>query len=156
MDFLHVQLATVQKQLAFVSTDPIDWKTYVQACSWAVCLFESYLLYVIDIDISRSIRGWLVCFTDYVNIPSIPKLLHLLRWRNTSLPRYSKSPKYTGETKPNSRSSLEYTSKSSIQYYCRWGSILGLGMLRKSWLVNWAIARSMRYVHILVTFADVP
>lgn len=57
MDFLHVQLATVQKQLAFVSTDPIDWKTYVQACSWAVCLFESYLLYVIDIDISRSIRG---------------------------------------------------------------------------------------------------
>ena len=57
MDFLHVQLATVQKQLAFVSTDPIDWKSYVQACSWAVCLFESYLLYVIDIDTSRSIRG---------------------------------------------------------------------------------------------------
>ncbi|KAI0699019.1 peptidase family M48-domain-containing protein [Cytidiella melzeri] len=44
MDFLHAQLATVQKQLAFVSTDPVDWKTYVQAFSWTVCLFESYLL----------------------------------------------------------------------------------------------------------------
>jgi len=44
MDFLHDQLALVEKQLAFVQTDPIDWKTYVQAFSWGVCLFESYLL----------------------------------------------------------------------------------------------------------------
>ncbi|KAI0804709.1 metalloendopeptidase [Irpex lacteus] len=44
MEFLHAQLATVQRQLAFVATDPIDWKTYVQAFSWTVCLFESYLL----------------------------------------------------------------------------------------------------------------
>lgn len=44
MDFLHSQLARIQQQLAFVSVDPIDWKFYVQAISWTVTLFESYLL----------------------------------------------------------------------------------------------------------------
>ncbi|KAF9005120.1 peptidase family M48-domain-containing protein [Cyathus striatus] len=44
MDFLHSQLAKIQTQLAFVQTDPIDWKLYVQAFSWTVTLFESYLL----------------------------------------------------------------------------------------------------------------
>ncbi|PSR76912.1 hypothetical protein PHLCEN_2v8136 [Hermanssonia centrifuga] len=44
MEFLHQQLAQVQRHLAFVAVDPIDWKTYVQAFSWGVCLFESYLL----------------------------------------------------------------------------------------------------------------
>lgn len=44
MDLLHTQLDFVQKQLAFVTTDPIDWKFYVQAFSWGVCLFESYLM----------------------------------------------------------------------------------------------------------------
>ncbi|KAL4254180.1 CAAX prenyl protease [Abortiporus biennis] len=44
MDFLYSQLAVVQRPLAFVATDPIDWKLYVQAFSWTVCLFESYLL----------------------------------------------------------------------------------------------------------------
>jgi len=44
MDFLYSQLAVVQRHLAFVATDPIDWKLYVQAFSWSVCLFESYLL----------------------------------------------------------------------------------------------------------------
>lgn len=44
MDFIHHQVALVEKQLSFVTTDPIDWKTYVQVFSWGVCLFESYLL----------------------------------------------------------------------------------------------------------------
>ncbi|TFK25913.1 metalloendopeptidase [Coprinopsis marcescibilis] len=44
MDFLHNQLAIVQGRLSFVTTDHIDWKLYVQAFSWAVTLFESYLL----------------------------------------------------------------------------------------------------------------
>ncbi|KAH7886586.1 peptidase family M48-domain-containing protein [Phlebopus sp. FC_14] len=44
MDLLHRQLAVLQQQLSFVATDPIDWKFYVQACSWAVTLFESYLI----------------------------------------------------------------------------------------------------------------
>ncbi|KAH7914894.1 peptidase family M48-domain-containing protein [Hygrophoropsis aurantiaca] len=44
MDFLHSQLATLQSKLSFVATDPIDWKFYVQAFSWGVTLFESYLL----------------------------------------------------------------------------------------------------------------
>ncbi|KAL4066613.1 peptidase family M48-domain-containing protein [Scleroderma citrinum] len=44
MDILHSQLATLQQRLSFVATDPIDWKFYVQVSSWAVTLFESYLL----------------------------------------------------------------------------------------------------------------
>ncbi|KAF7795939.1 hypothetical protein EIP86_007106 [Pleurotus ostreatoroseus] len=45
MDFLHEGLAAVQRQLAFVATDPtINWKAYVQLFSWGVCAFESYLL----------------------------------------------------------------------------------------------------------------
>lgn len=47
MEFIHHQVALVEKQLAFVTTDPVDWKTYVQAFSWGVCLFESYLLYAV-------------------------------------------------------------------------------------------------------------
>ena len=45
MDFLHSQLGVIQQYFAFVATDPIDWKFYVQIFSWSVCLFESYLLY---------------------------------------------------------------------------------------------------------------
>jgi STE24 endopeptidase len=44
MDFLHSQLCTVQRHLAFVSVDPINWKLYVQVFSWVVTVFESYLL----------------------------------------------------------------------------------------------------------------
>jgi STE24 endopeptidase len=45
MDFLHTQLDAVQKHLAFVATDSINWKGYVQAFSWSVALFETYLLF---------------------------------------------------------------------------------------------------------------
>jgi hypothetical protein len=45
MDFLHSQLATIQRHLAFVTTDAINWKGYVQAFSWTVTLFETYLLF---------------------------------------------------------------------------------------------------------------
>ena len=44
MDFLHSQLAKLQKHLAFVQVDPINWKGYVQGFSWSVTLFETYLL----------------------------------------------------------------------------------------------------------------
>ena len=33
-----------QKLTEFVSTEPVDWKFYVQVFTWSVCLFESYLL----------------------------------------------------------------------------------------------------------------
>jgi len=44
MDFLHSQLAALQGHLAFVAVEPIDWKFYVQAIAWGICLFESYLI----------------------------------------------------------------------------------------------------------------
>ncbi|KAF7986892.1 hypothetical protein HWV62_12652 [Athelia sp. TMB] len=44
MEFLHRQLATLQNHLAFVTTDAINWKGYVQGFSWTVTLFETYLL----------------------------------------------------------------------------------------------------------------
>ena len=45
MDILHTQLTAIQHKLAFVQTDPIDWRYYVLVFSWGICLFESYLLY---------------------------------------------------------------------------------------------------------------
>ncbi|KAG7085603.1 hypothetical protein E1B28_003154 [Marasmius oreades] len=44
MDILHSNIARIQRHLAFVTTDPIDWKLFVQVSSWAVTLFECYLL----------------------------------------------------------------------------------------------------------------
>ena len=44
MDFLHSQLAKLQKHLAFVQLDPINWKGYVQGFYWSVTLFETYLI----------------------------------------------------------------------------------------------------------------
>ncbi|EJD00304.1 uncharacterized protein FOMMEDRAFT_22167 [Fomitiporia mediterranea MF3/22] len=43
MDILHSQLNELQKHLAWVSTEPLNWKLYVQIFSWGVYLFESYL-----------------------------------------------------------------------------------------------------------------
>jgi len=45
MDVLHTQLHVIQQKLSFVATESIDWKLYVQVFSWAVTLFESYLMY---------------------------------------------------------------------------------------------------------------
>jgi STE24 endopeptidase len=47
MDILHNQLQAIQHRLSFVSTDPIDWKFYVQVFAWSVTLFESYLMSVV-------------------------------------------------------------------------------------------------------------
>ncbi|KDQ12633.1 hypothetical protein BOTBODRAFT_34349 [Botryobasidium botryosum FD-172 SS1] len=37
-------LSNIQERLAFISTDPIDWKSLVISFSWSVWAFESYLL----------------------------------------------------------------------------------------------------------------
>ena len=42
MDFPHSQLAKLQKHLAFVQVEPVNWKGYVQGFSWGVTLFETY------------------------------------------------------------------------------------------------------------------
>lgn len=44
MDLLHHGLKNIQNRLAFVTTDDINWKGYVQLFSWASTLFETYLL----------------------------------------------------------------------------------------------------------------
>ncbi|KAM6494009.1 Peptidase family M48 domain containing protein [Amanita muscaria] len=44
MDILQTQLNAIQHKLAFVASEPIEWKFYVQVFSWTVTLFESYLL----------------------------------------------------------------------------------------------------------------
>ena len=44
MDFLRFQLAKLQKHLAFVQVEPVNWKGYVQGFSWGVILYETYLL----------------------------------------------------------------------------------------------------------------
>ena len=42
---MFAAVGTLEQKLAeFVSTEPVDWKLYVQMSAWGVCLFESYLL----------------------------------------------------------------------------------------------------------------
>ena len=57
MDYLNAGLDLVQSRLAWVATDPFDWKLYLQVSSWGVCLFESYLLYA---------SSFLICPVDDV------------------------------------------------------------------------------------------
>lgn len=47
MEYLNNGLDAVQTRLAWVATDSVDWKLYLQLSSWGVCLFESYLLLVL-------------------------------------------------------------------------------------------------------------
>ncbi|KAI9068966.1 hypothetical protein FKP32DRAFT_1587294 [Trametes sanguinea] len=44
LTLLNAGLDAIQARLSWVTTDAIDWKFYLQVCSWTVCLFESYLL----------------------------------------------------------------------------------------------------------------
>ncbi|KAI0821770.1 peptidase family M48-domain-containing protein [Trametes gibbosa] len=44
LGLLNTGLDAVQARLAWVATDTVNWKFYLQVCSWSVCLFESYLL----------------------------------------------------------------------------------------------------------------
>ena len=68
MDLLHAQLAALQRRLSFVATTPIDWKRYVQVSSWAVTLFESYLLYVFPFFFYRA------PFSTAIKAPSVSPL----------------------------------------------------------------------------------
>ena len=45
MDILHTQLLLpIERQLAWVQTEPIDWKFLVQCFTWTVTGWELYLL----------------------------------------------------------------------------------------------------------------
>lgn len=44
MDALHTQLARIERELAWVQTEPIDWKFLVQCFTWSVTAWELYLL----------------------------------------------------------------------------------------------------------------
>jgi len=102
MDILHTQLAALQQRLSFVATDPIDWKFYVQVSSWAVALFETYLLCVMPcITMHRQ--------SDVLHVGSASTLcilkMHLQRsWRTTLTQRCSASPRNMEWTRRSFRS----------------------------------------------------
>lgn len=111
MDLLHTQLSNIQRQLSFVSVDPIDWKLYVQAFSWAVTLFESYLLYVCGIGFNSS------GINQYENLAydSIHCILRpspRLHSRSISSQTRSTSRRLMVRTRPNLPCSQESTSNA--------------------------------------------
>ena len=123
MDLLHTQLAALQHQLSFVATEPIDWKFYVQACSWAVTLFESYLLSVTSSAFffhTNNIIG-------SVNIRSIRKRHPRRFWLAISTRRRSAIPSCMAETRPSSRSSRACSNKRSTLPCSTMGSTHGRG-----------------------------
>ena len=131
MDILHNQLAVVQRQLAFVATDSIDWKFYVQIFSWGVCLFESYLVYVCSISpfSSRILNIWI---PDFVNTRCTRRLLLQKFFPPISMRMHSKSLNCMAKTKQNSLSSLAYTNRPLILSYSISASMLGHGALLAS------------------------
>ena len=63
-----------QKLTEFVSTEPVDWKFYVQVFTWSVCLFESYLLYVPSPATPRPLDTQNP-LTSVLKFPTIPAIL---------------------------------------------------------------------------------
>ena len=123
MDILHTQLAVIQHRLAFVQTDPIDWRYYVLVFSWGICFFESYLLYALihlspitaTVLRSRSQNPPFCCtacdstrFTrSQLRPQSLPITLHL---------RCSKNLRNMANTRPSFPSSAGCISSSSIPF----------------------------------------
>lgn len=108
MDILHNQLAAVQRQLAFVATDAIDWKFYVQIFSWSVCLFESYLVCVsiIAVVVLKKMMlnfdaGPQSSFTDSASILCTQSPHHQMFSAHTSTQKRSKNHNVTARTKQN-------------------------------------------------------
>lgn len=101
MEFLHSQLSKIQDYLSFVSVDPINWKFYVQAFSWGVTLFESYLLCV-SISLYRSVLRWPNAYKACVSIHYTLKQSHLQLSQAISAQRYSRNRKNMGKTRPSS------------------------------------------------------
>jgi len=125
MDILHTQLAAIQHRLAFVQTDPIDWRNYVLVFSWGICLFESYLLYAHNTSIvvtatdsyahahsqnppfSRAVCGNILFTQSQLRPLSLPITLHL---------RCTKNLRNMGNTRPSSQSYPGCISSSSIPF----------------------------------------
>ena len=156
MDILHAQLAAIQHRLAFVQTDPIDWRFYVIVFSWGICLFESYLLYAhIHLSPITAKDSYLhspsqnLCFcraacgsTRFTRSPlrprSLPITLHL---------RFSKSLRNMANTRPSFQSSPGCISSSSIPFNLpRACTIPGHGRLLVNFWDERGMARSIWYV----------
>ncbi|KAJ7640425.1 peptidase family M48-domain-containing protein [Mycena polygramma] len=142
MDLLHSQLAKVQHQLAFVSVDPIDWKLYVQVTSWAVTLFESYLL--------------LRQYPLYSRTEPPPALAN-----HISAPDFEKSQKY-GKDK------AKFALFSGLYKQCLDSSMLYFGFYAWSWEVagrvmaragygaEYQITQSIGFVFLLFFLSSLP
>ena len=147
MDILHTQLAVIQHRLAFVQTDPIDWRYYVVVFSWGICLFESYLLYAhihlspishrLLLSRSQNLPFWrtacdnILFIQSQLRLQSLPIILH---------PRCSRNLRSMANTRPSFQSSLGYISSSSIPFnFPLTSTIPGFGRL----LVNFWDWRDM-------------
>jgi hypothetical protein len=154
MDILHTQLAVIQHRLAFVQTDPIDWRYYVVVFSWGICLFESYLLYA-HIHLSpishrllrsrsqnlpfwRTACGSTHFIRSQLRLQSLPITLHL---------RCSRILRNMANTRPSFQSSPGYISSSSIPFnFPRTSTIPGLGGLLVNFWDWWGIIQNIWYV----------
>jgi hypothetical protein len=130
MDILHTQLNHIQRHLAFVAVDDIDWRFYVQLSSWSVSLFESYLLCVWVLNII--LTAFLNFFKGFDSILYTPRQNLRHYWRSILNQVYLKSPKTMGKIKPSSLCSQASSSSSWIPLCCNLGFIHGLGVPLKA------------------------
>ena len=132
MDILHTQLNNIQRHLAFVAVDDINWKFYVQLFSWSVSLFESYLLCGGYFFVKFYPFLIIVNFKGFDSILCTPRqnLRHHLR--SILIQMYLKSPKTMGKIKPSSLYSQESLSSSWILLCSNLVFMHGLGLFLKT------------------------
>ena len=132
MDILHSQVNNIQRHLAFVAVDDIDWRFYIQLFSWSVSLFESYLL----------------CGGFFCQILPVSNIFIIIKGFDSTLctPRQNlphhlqsilkeeclKSPKNMEKIKPSSPCSREFISSSWILLCSSQVFMHGLGELLKA------------------------
>ena len=132
MDILHTQLNNIQRHLAFVAVDNIDWRFYVQLFSWSVSLLESYLLCVGNFLVNFCPFLILFYFKGFDSILCTPRknLRHHLRSILNQV--YLKSLKTMGKIKPSSLCSRESSNSSWILLCSNLVFMHGLGSFLKT------------------------
>jgi hypothetical protein len=151
MEYLDGGLAAIERRLAFVETEPIDWRQLVLAFSWGVCIFESYLLFVLHLLPQYFSLTFLLAgsVNSHCTINASPRLL----LQNTSLLKSLKNHRSMGGTRRSSRwCRISINSSSTRSSLGLESTILGRGHSPDAFLQVSITGQSTRYSTFSNTF----
>lgn len=155
MDILHNQLQAVQRSLSFVSTDPIDWKFYVQVFAWSVTLFESYLMCVVFF-LFRVFHPFIIFLTERGNIHYILKLSHRKLYKAILKRENLKNPKRMEKIRLGLPLCLGCINRHWILSCYNLDSTRGRGRLLGAYWLSLDMVLNTRYFHFFLLFLHHP